>query len=149
MAEGSCLLSSCGGNSTPGGFESRPLRLRGLEVKVAKKKIIKSNQAVLIFITTASEKEAERIAKALLTQKKAACVSILPRVNSFFWWQGKIDSASEVLLVVKTESRLLEAIVKLVKKLHSYEIPEIIAMPIIGGNEEYLKWISGSLKNKL
>ncbi len=103
---------------------------------------------IAIFITTATEKQAKRIANTLLTQKKAACVSILPRVNSLFWWKSKIDSADEVLLVVKTESRLLEATVKLVRKLHSYDVPEIIALPIIGGNEEYLEWISESLKKK-
>lgn len=104
-------------------------------------------QAALIFITTATKEEAQRIANVLLTQKKVACASILPRVQSFFWWKGKIDSASEVLLVVKTELRLLEATVKSVKELHSYEVPEIIAMPIIGGNEEYLKWIKESIEN--
>jgi len=105
-------------------------------------------QHVVVFITAGTKKEAEIIANALLSEKKAACVSIVPRVDSLFWWQGKIDSATEVLLVVKTESRLLETIVKLVKKLHSYDVPEIIALPITGGNEEYLKWISESLKNK-
>ena len=103
---------------------------------------------IVIFITTATEKQAKRIANTLLTQKKAACVSILPRVHSLFWWKSKIDSADEALLVVKTESRLLEATVKLVRKLHSYDVPEIIALPIIGGNEEYLEWISESLKKK-
>ena len=101
---------------------------------------------IVIFITTATQKQAKRIADALLTQKKAACVSILPRVHSLFWWKGKIDSAGEVLLVVKTESRLLEATVKLVRRLHSYDVPEVIALPIIGGNEEYLEWIGKSLK---
>ncbi len=103
---------------------------------------------IVIFITTATEKQAKRIANTLLTQKKVACVSILPRVHSLFWWKSKIDSAGEVLLMVKTESRLLEATVKLVRKLHSYDVPEIIALPIIGGNEEYLEWISESLKKK-
>ena len=107
-----------------------------------------NQQTVLIFITTSTKKEAEKIANALLNRKKAACVSILPGVNSFFWWQGKIDSASEALLVVKTKSGLLDDIVKLVKKLHSYDVPEIIALPIIGGNEEYLEWINDSVKNR-
>ena len=104
--------------------------------------------SIVIFITTATEKEAKRIADTLVTQKKAACVSILPRIQSLFWWQDKIDSADEVLLVVKTESRFLDDIIKLVKKLHSYDVPEIIALPIIGGNEEYLQWINKSLRNK-
>lgn len=105
-------------------------------------------RAILILISTATEKEAKRIANALVTQKKAACVSILPRIQSLFWWQDKIDSADEVLLVAKTESRLLDDVIKLVKKFHSYDVPEIIALPIIGGNEEYLQWINRSLRNK-
>ncbi|MBA7486963.1 Divalent-cation tolerance protein CutA [subsurface metagenome] len=109
---------------------------------------MRKSHFIVIFITTATEKEAKRIADALVTQKKAACVSILPRIQSLFWWQDKIDSADEVLLVAKTESRLLDDIIKLVKKLHSYDVPEIIALPIIGGNEEYLQWINKSLRNK-
>jgi periplasmic divalent cation tolerance protein len=107
-----------------------------------------AQQPVLIFITAGTQKEAERIADALLTRKKAACVNILTGIKSLFWWQGKIDSAGEVLLAVKSESQFLDAIVKLVKKLHSYDVPEIIAVPIIGGNEEYLEWINDSLKSK-
>ncbi len=110
--------------------------------------IVRPGQHVVVFITVGTKKEAKKIANALLSEKKAACVSILPRLDSLFWWQGKIDSASEVLLIVKTESRLLETIAKLVKKLHSYDVPEIIALPIIGGNREYLKWISESLKKE-
>ena len=98
-----------------------------------------------VFITTATAEEAQRISSTLLEQRQAACVNIVPKVSSHFWWQGKIDSASEVLLLVKTESQFLEATVKLVKKLHSYDVPEIIAMPIIGGNEEYLEWINQNL----
>ena len=100
---------------------------------------------IVIFITTATEKEAEKIANTLLNQKKAACVNILPRAHSLFWQQGKIESAKEALLIVKTESRLLDGLVKSVRKLHGYDIPEIIALPIIGGNEKYLEWISESL----
>lgn len=101
---------------------------------------------IVILITCSTDKEAKKIANTLLTQKKAACVNILHRVNSLFWWQGKIDSANEVLLVVKTESHLFDYIVKLVKKIHSYDVPEIIALPVIGGNKEYLEWISESVR---
>jgi periplasmic divalent cation tolerance protein len=101
---------------------------------------------VLILITTANLTEAQKIARALVEQKKAACVNIVPKVNSLFWWKGKIDSAQESLLIVKTEHSLLPEVIKLTKKLHSYEVPEIIALPIIGGNEEYLKWVEESLR---
>jgi periplasmic divalent cation tolerance protein len=65
----------------------------------------------------------------------------VPQVHSRFWWQGKIDSADEALLVVKTKAALLDEIIKLVKENHSYEVPEIVALPIVGGNRDYLKWI--------
>ena len=103
---------------------------------------------VVIFITVGTDEEARKIAEALLERRKAACVNILPQVHSLFWWQGRIDSTDEALLLVKTELRLLGAIVKLVRKLHSYDVPEIIALPLIGGSERYLAWISESLKKK-
>ena len=96
---------------------------------------------VVILITTGSDDEARKVADVLLAQKKAACVNIVPRVNSLFWWQGKINSDEEILLIIKTRASILAEVVNLVKKVHSYEVPEIIALPIIGGNEEYLKWI--------
>jgi periplasmic divalent cation tolerance protein len=68
-------------------------------------------------------------------------VNIVPAVESHYWWQDKKESAQELLLIVKTQTKLLDELVALVKKNHPYSIPEIIAMPIIGGNEDYLKWV--------
>jgi len=96
---------------------------------------------VVLLITTATVEEAQRISKVLLEQRKIACVNIVPRVNSLFWWQDKLDSAEESLLIVKTKASLLNEIVPLVKEIHSYDIPELIALPIIGGNQDYLEWI--------
>ena len=101
---------------------------------------------IVIFITTNSEPEAHKIADLLLTNRKAACVNIVPRVESSFWWQGKLDSAQESLLIIKTKASMLPGIVDLVKAAHSYEVPEIIALPIIGGNEDYLKWIDDEVR---
>ena len=106
---------------------------------------MKTGSFIVVFITTSNESETRKIANALVKQKKAACVNIIPKVKSLFWWQGKIDSANESLLVIKSEKRLLNDIIKLVKKFHSYTVPEIIALPIIGGNEDYLAWLSESL----
>ena len=100
---------------------------------------------VVVFITAASQEEARKIAELLLNQRKAACVNIIPRVDSLFWWQGKLDSAQESLLIVKTRARLLPEIIETVKKAHSYEVPEIIALPIIGGNEDYLNWMDSEI----
>jgi len=100
---------------------------------------------IVIFITTATLKEAQQISKVLVERKKVACVNIVPRVDSLFWWQGKLDSAQESLLIVKTKQSLLNEVTTLVKKIHSYDTPEIIALPIVGGNQDYLEWIGDSV----
>jgi periplasmic divalent cation tolerance protein len=107
---------------------------------------MKDTGKVVIFVTASSEEEAGKIAERLLTSRKAACVNIVPGVSSSFWWQGKLDSAQESLLIIKTRASLLQEVVALVKEVHSYSVPEIIALPIIGGNEDYLNWIDGEVK---
>jgi periplasmic divalent cation tolerance protein len=101
----------------------------------------KGTDKIVVLITTSSEEEAHKIAELLVNGRKAACVNIVPRVDSLFWWKGKLDSARESLLLVKTKASLLPAIISLVKEIHSYEVPEIIALPIIAGSEDYLKWL--------
>lgn len=96
---------------------------------------------LVVFITVGTTEEAGRIADILVAQRKAACVNIVPEVHSKFWWQGEIDSAAEALLIVKTKASLLDELVRLVKENHSYEVPEVVALPILGGNPDYLKWI--------
>ena len=100
-----------------------------------------NSEYVVVFITTGAGEEAALISKVLLEQRKAACISIVEGVNSLFWWQGKIDSANESLLIVKTRSSLLEEIVRIVKEIHSNDVPEIIALPVIGGSNDYLDWV--------
>ena len=98
--------------------------------------------SIIVLITAGSEEEAHKIAELLTGEKKAACVNIVPGINSLFWWEGKIDSARESLLLVKTKASLFPEIVELVKGTHSYEVPEIIALPIVAGSEDYLKWLN-------
>jgi len=100
----------------------------------------------VLFITTANPAEAQRISSMLLNQKKAACVNIVSKVGSLFWWQDKLDSAQESLLIVKTKTSLLNEVVTLVREIHSYDVPEIIALPIVGGNQDYLDWIGKEVK---
>ena len=102
---------------------------------------MKEEAKIVVFITVGTDDEAKSIADALLNQKKVACVNIVPKVDSLFWWEGKIDSDRESLLIVKTKISVLSEIIRLVKDIHSYDVPEIIALPIIGGNQEYLEWI--------
>jgi periplasmic divalent cation tolerance protein len=101
---------------------------------------------VVLLVTAGDSEEAHKIANALLGRKQAACVNIVPQVNSLFWWQGKLDSAQENLLIIKTRASLLDPATKTVKEIHSYEVPEIIALPVIGGNPDYLEWIDSELK---
>ena len=102
---------------------------------------MKDSGHVVVFITCASEEESQKIARLLLDQKKAACVNIIPAVKSFFLWKGESDSAKEELLIVKTKTAKIPEVIKAVKEAHSYDVPEIIALPIVDGNKDYLAWI--------
>ncbi len=106
---------------------------------------MKQHSYIAVYITARDEEEAEKIARQLLKQRQAACVNIVPGVSSHFWWQNKLDEAQEYLLIVKTKDALLPDIVRSVRKIHSYSVPEIIALPIIGGNQEYLDWIDSEV----
>lgn len=100
---------------------------------------------IVIFITASSKEESEKISAGLLNEKVAACVNIVPKIISTYWWQGNIESSQETLLVVKSRDDLLDKIIDIVKSCHSYTVPEIIAMPIVAGNKDYLKWIDDSV----
>ena len=100
---------------------------------------------IVLFITTGSTEEAQQISRLLLEQRKVACVNIIAKVDSLFWWEDKLDSAQENLLIAKTKASLLPEIINLVKEAHSYDVPEIIALPIVGGNQDYLDWIGESV----
>lgn len=102
--------------------------------------------AIVVFVTCANIEQAKNISEALIKEKLAACVNLINPVNSLFWWQGKVDSSEEILLIIKTKKRLFIKLEKLVKSLHSYDVPEIIALPIIAGNKKYLKWIDDSTR---
>lgn len=103
---------------------------------------------VVILITAASDDEAAKIARALVDERLAACANILPGVRSLFFWEGKTQDAREVLMVVKTRHTLLDSIVHRVKALHSYTMPEIIALPVLGGSQDYLNWIRETVKER-
>ena len=101
---------------------------------------------IIVFITCANKIQAQKIAQALIEAKLAACVNVINSVNSLFWWQGKVDSSKETLLIIKSKKNLFCRLEKLVKSLHSYDVPEIIALPIVKGSKKYLEWINDSTR---
>ncbi len=102
---------------------------------------MKQQNFIVVFISAKDTDEAQKIAKALVKRRQAACVNIVPEVNSHFWWKDKLASTQESLLIVKTKESLLPEVIKSVKKIHSYSLPEIIALPVIGGSRDYLEWL--------
>ncbi len=100
----------------------------------------------VILVTAKNKQKARGIAKALIKNKLAACVNIVSSVESLFWWKGKIDSVSESLLIIKSKKVKVPAIIKMVKLMHSYSVPEIISLPVTSGFKPYLKWINESIR---
>ena len=96
---------------------------------------------IVVFITVSNEDEAARIARTLVESRIAGCVNIIKNIRSIYSWQGKIEDESEVLMIAKTQKALFDDLSRKVKELHSYTVPEIIAMPIVEGSEDYLKWL--------
>jgi periplasmic divalent cation tolerance protein len=106
----------------------------------------KSDQQVIVFMTCDKKGEAAAIAKRLLRTRRAACVSIYPRGESLYWWKGAVERSREYLLIAKTRASSLPRLISEVKAIHSYEVPEIIALPIVGGNRDYLQWLDKEVR---
>jgi periplasmic divalent cation tolerance protein len=102
---------------------------------------------ILAIITTPNIEESEKIAHELLKRRLTACVNIIPLVKSRYWWKGNIESDDESLIIVKSKKELFDELLKTVKTLHSYEVPEIISFQIQKGYKDYLSWIEKSVKN--
>ena len=100
---------------------------------------------ILVLVTTANKQEAEKIAQNLLNEKLIACANIVSSVTSHFHWSGKIDVAEECLVLMKSRMDLFSTLAKRVSELHSYEVPEVLALPIVDGAQSYLDWINRSV----
>lgn len=108
-------------------------------------KLAKDKRVVLV--TCGSKEEAQRIASAIVEARLAACVNVLDApVHSTYRWKGSVETASEFLLVIKTAARLLPDLQKAIVRLHSYEVPEFIALPIVAGSGAYLDWLAANLR---
>jgi periplasmic divalent cation tolerance protein len=100
----------------------------------------------IVLCTCADGREAERIAHSLVEQHLAACVNILPVVQSIYRWQGAVESAAEVLMLIKTDAAHSSQVQSTIARLHSYELPEFLVLPVSGGSEAYLGWLQASLE---
>jgi periplasmic divalent cation tolerance protein len=100
-----------------------------------------SDDAIVVFMTAANGEEASRLAEMLVGAHLAACVQILTEIESVYRWQGKIERSSEVLLLVKTTRDKFDELEREVRALHSYDTPEIVAVPIVAGSAPYLEWL--------
>ncbi|MCL4512851.1 MAG: divalent-cation tolerance protein CutA [Candidatus Eremiobacteraeota bacterium] len=104
-----------------------------------------NDEILLLFITVPNLAEGRDLAKKLLEQKLAACVNLIPQVESFYWWEGKIENNGETLLMIKTMKKEWEKLESFVRKNHSYSVPEIIGIPISERSEPYAQWIKDSV----
>jgi periplasmic divalent cation tolerance protein len=100
---------------------------------------------IVVLITTSSMAEAQVIGRALVEGRVAACVNIVPGLRSLFRWQGTIEEQEETLMLVKSRREYLPSILETVKRLHSYTVPEVVALPILDGSSDYLSWIDESV----
>jgi periplasmic divalent cation tolerance protein len=103
---------------------------------------------IVVFSTCASAEEAQRMARALVEKRLAACVNVIPGIRSVYRWKDAIEDEEEVLLLIKTSRPLLEELREEIERLHSYEVPEVIALSIVDGSERYLSWMTRELAHK-
>ena len=101
-----------------------------------------TTEYITVFITAPNEEEAAKISHTIVEERLAACVNIIGSVRSIYRWQGRVEDESEVLMIVKTKTTLFDRLQGRVKELHSYEVPEIIGLPVIEGSKQYLDWLS-------
>ena len=101
---------------------------------------------IVVFVTTNSAKEAKKISRTLVEEKLAACCNIISPIQSIYQWQGKICEDKEILIMLKTKKNLFKQVDARVRELHSYEVPEVIAIPIVEGSDKYMSWLKNETK---
>jgi len=101
---------------------------------------------IVVFSTCSGEEEAGKLARALVEERLAACVSVIPGVRSYYRWQGAIESSAECLLVIKSSRELFAPLCAAIDRLHSYEVPEVVALQIVDGAVSYLDWMDASIR---
>jgi periplasmic divalent cation tolerance protein len=104
---------------------------------------------VVVYVTAGSPAEGDRLARALVEERLAACVNRIASIQSVYRWQGKVEQSEEELLIIKTRKTLFAALESRVRELHSYSVPEIIAVPIVEGSDGYLRWLGEQLSGSM
>ncbi len=100
----------------------------------------------VVLITTSSQEEAQKIGRTMVEERLFACVNIVSPIQSIFHWEGKLNDEKEALIIAKTKTGLFSEVVKRVKELHSYTVPEVLFLPILHGSESYLNWVETETK---
>ena len=100
----------------------------------------------MVWVTAPNLKTARMLSRGALAKKLAACANVVPKIESHYWWKGKVESAAEVLLIFKISRKQLPALETFILKNHPYDTPEILATPLQAGNADYLRWISSSVR---
>jgi periplasmic divalent cation tolerance protein len=108
---------------------------------------VENSKYIVILSTTSNAEEATTIAQKLVADRLVACVNIIPGIQSIYWWNNAVQTDQEVLMVMKTEKSRYQDVEQAIKSLHSYDVPEIISLPLENGFEGYLKWIENAVKS--
>jgi len=106
------------------------------------------NDARFVYMTASGTAEARTIGRALVEERLAACVNILPGMASLYWWEGAVREDEETVFIAKTREHLVDALTERVGELHSYDCPCVVALPIVGGNPAYLAWLAGNTREE-
>lgn len=102
--------------------------------------------SVVVYVTVATDTEAQKIAGTVVGERLAACANIFPPIRSVYWWEGNLESADEVAVLLKTRKDVADALIERIRQLHSYDCPCIIALPVVAGNPAFLAWISSETR---
>ncbi|KAJ8551147.1 hypothetical protein K7X08_000517 [Anisodus acutangulus] len=127
------------------GGERKSTSVSSIRMEGSSSKIVPS---IVVYVTVPNKESGKKLAGSIVKKKLAACVNRVPGVESVYEWQGEVQTDSEELLIIKTKESLLEALTEHVKANHEYDVPEVIAMPIVGGNPQYLEWLKNSTRDK-
>ena len=98
-------------------------------------------QILMVFVTVSTEEEGKKIGNILVENRLAACVNLVPQIHSIFRWKGNIENENEVLLLIKSTRERIDELVAKIKEIHSYDVPEILAIPVFAGNRDYIDWV--------